>query len=113
MRQRIRVNDRAVDSIVDRAGAVAAPAVARFLEAQQKQLVQSRRLRSGITSEYGRDGNGWYARAGMKRVRRTAAFFWYFHEFQTGAGGPGRPFIRPALDNNRQMVARMFTRGGL
>lgn len=100
----------AVDRIADRAGAAGAPVVAEFLEAEQKRMVQSRRLRGGITSEAGRDGRGWYARAGMKKVARTAAFFWYLHEFQTGRGQPGRPFIRPSLENNGAIIGRMFTR---
>lgn len=98
----------AVDRIVDRAGAVGAPAVAKFLETEQKRAAKSTRVAAAIESESGRDARGWYARAGLPRgTSRTSAFIWIFEEYSPNR----RPFIRPSLENNGAIIGRMFTRG--
>ena len=77
---------------------------------QQKATVGSRRVASAVSHESGRDTRGWFARAGMPRgTQRTAAFIWYFIEYQTGRGQPGSPFIRPSLFNNTRRISRLMT----
>jgi hypothetical protein len=110
---RVRIDDPAVHRIVDRVGGPGAEAAAKFMADQQRSGTRSKRLARAVTHESGKDARGWYARAGMssRASQHSAAWFWYLEEYQTGRGG-GRPFIRPALENNTATVRRMLTRGG-
>jgi hypothetical protein len=108
----VRIDDAAVHAIADRAGAQGVEAAGRFLADQQRDRTRSSRLASAVRWETGRDSRGWFARVGMLGVGpRHPAFFWYFEEYRTGAAGGHRPFIRPALWDNTQRVARMLTGG--
>lgn len=107
---RVDVDKTAVHRIVDRNAASGVEAAARFMAEQQKATVGSRRVAAAVEHESGRDARGWFARAGMPRgTQRTAAFIWYFMEYQTGRGHPGSPFIRPSLWNNTRHISRLMT----
>ena len=110
---RVDIDKTAVHRIVDRNAASGVEAAARFMAEQQRSTTTSRRIRSGITHESDKDARGWYARAGMKHgedgTQYTPWFFWYYHEYQTGKGPPGVPFLRQALWNNTRRISRLMT----
>ena len=109
---RVNIDKTAVHRIVDQKAAPGVERAAKFMADQQKATVGSRRVASAVGHESGKDARGWYARAGMPQgTQRTAAFLWYFMEYQTGRGRPGNPFIRPSLWNNTRTISRMMTGG--
>jgi hypothetical protein len=112
---RATIDRSAVHRIIDTNVPTGVEAAARFMADKQRQTAQSRRLRFGVTHESGRDARGWFARAGMSHGERGTQyspwFFWYYHEYQTGMGPPGRPFIRPSLWNNTRTISRLLTGG--
>lgn len=112
MRRRVTIDTEAVHRIVDRTARPGVEAAARFMADQQRATVGSRRVAAAVGHESGKDLHGWFARAGMPRgTQRSAAFFWYFIEYQTGRGAPGQPFLRPSLWNHTRTVARLMTGG--
>ena len=105
----VNIDRAAIDRIVDRGAAQGVEAAAKFMADNQRSTTTSRRVRAQIGHESGKDMQGWYARAGMKEgTRDTAGFIWIFHEYRTGKGPPGVPFLRQSLFNNGRRIARLM-----
>jgi hypothetical protein len=110
---RVNIDRAAIDRIVEEAVRPGAHEAAKFMAKEQRETTTSRRLRKAVRFRSGKDARGYYARAGMIGVDQgSAAWFWYFHEYQTGKGPPGTPFLRPSLFNNTRKIVRMMTGGG-
>lgn len=106
---RVDIDKTAVRRIVDRNAAAGVAAAARFMADQQRSATSSSRVSAQVGHESGRDAAGWYARAGMREgTRRSAGWFWYFHEYQTGKGPPGVPFLRQSLFSHGRKIARLM-----
>jgi hypothetical protein len=109
---RVNIDKTAVHRIVDQGAGSGMERTAKFMADNQRATTTSRRVRAQVDHESGKDMGGWYARAGMKDGTRTSpGFIWYFHEYQTGKGPPGQPFLRQSLFNNTRQIARMMTGG--